>query len=548
MRLVKAGVTGWMLLAGYGLAAQDAFDRTNPDLQVERDPRMDVAEPTIRIAFQPVLDMQPQQADADELAVGAIIIDGLQALARSDFASVIEPYAGRSLSRAELARLVDAIAAEARGRGYILATAWIAPQALTGGMLHVAVDEGRIEEVRIIGADEPVIRRQLEPLLAEPALTNAALQRAVMLADDLPGVWIRKTRFEREGERRILVVEARREDFAGSAQIATDGTRPVGPVRARINLDANGLLSPADQVELSLSTTPLDPEELAFFSARYSVVVNDQGTSLGVFGSYSRTEPGAYLAASELLGRSWRGGVRMRHPVLRRQRRGLWLEASGEVQDLRQDSFGALARHDRIALARLGFYGFGPLAGGNLQGRATISQGFDMLGATELGDPLASRGDAPAGFTTLTWWLNWRRGLAERLSLSLAMNGQVSTDPLLIGENFAIGGNAFLRGYDFGQRIGDQGIAGLGELRYDWPGALGMVRHLQLYAFADGGTVTNLAGGRGSGTLASSGAGLRTDITRDLDFDLEIAVPLTEARFDTNDNSPRINLRINQSF
>jgi hemolysin activation/secretion protein len=199
-------------------------------------------------------------------------------------------------------------------------------------------------------------------------------------------------------------------------------------------------------------------------------------------------------------------------------------------------------------LARLGFYGFGPLAGGNLQGRATISQGFDMLGATDLGDPLASRGDAPPGFTTLSWWLNWRRALAARLSLSLAASGQVSTDPLLIGENFAIGGNAFLRGYDFGQRIGDQGIAGLGELRYDWPEALGMVRHVQLYAFADGGTVTNLAGGRGSGTLASSGAGLRADVTRDLDFDLEIAVPLTEPRYDTNDNSPRINLRVNQSF
>lgn len=88
----------------------------------------------------------------------------------------------------------------------------------------------------------------------------------------------------------------------------------------------------------------------------------------------------------------------------------------------------------------------------------------------------------------------------------------------------------------------------MGELRYDLPNALGAKRDLQLYAFADGGTVSNLADGRGGGTLASSGVGFRADLTRDLDIDLEIAAPLTERRFDTNDHAPRINLRVVQSF
>ena len=548
MRLVKGLLLGQVLLAGQGLAAQDALDRTNPAQQVERERPMVQVEEAVRIEIQPVLEMPATTGEGAGLDVGAIVIDGLVALDRGDFAAVIEPFAGRPLDRAELRRLTDAVANHARARGYILATAWIPEQALTGGVLRVNVDEGGIDEIRIEGSDDPVIRRQLERLLAIRPLTLAALQREVLLADDTSGVWIRKTRFERDGGRRILVVDARRQDFGGSVLLATDGTKPVGPVRARIDLDANGLISPRDRVDLSFSTTPLDPDELAFFSARYSVVVNDAGTLLGAFGSFSRTEPGAYLAYRELLGESWQGGVRMRHPLLRGQRRSLWLEASAEVQDLAQDSFGTLARHDRIAVARLGFYGFGPLAGGTLQGRATVSQGLDVLGATALGDPLASRLDAGPGFTTLTWWLNWRRSLAGRVSLSLAANGQLSRDPLLIGESFALGGNAFLRGYDFAQAIGDEGVAGVGELRYDWPRALGAVEHLQLYAFADGGMVSNLAGGRGDETLASSGAGLRADVTRNLDFDLEVAVPLTDPRYDTGDKTPRINLRVSQSF
>jgi len=379
-------------------------------------------------------------------------------------------------------------------------------------------------------------------------VTLASLERAVLLADDLPGVVVRSTRFEREGEQRVLVVTAQRDTIGGGVLVATDGTKPLGPVRARIDLDANGLISPRDRVDLSFSATPFDPGELAFFNARYSVVVNDSGTTLGGFGTWSRTEPGAYLAALELEGEAWQGGIRLRHPLMRGQRRSLWLEASAELQDLRQDSFGAPARHDRIALARLGFYGFGPLAGGNLQGRATVSQGLDILGATGEGDPLASRLDAKPDFTTLSWWLNWRRGIAPRVGLSLATSGQVSSAPLLVGESFALGGSAYLRGYDFAQQVGDEGIAGLAELRYDWPDPLGAARHLQLYAFADGGTVSNRADGFGGGTLASSGAGLRTDLTRSLDIDVEIAVPLTEARYDTDDRTPRINLRVSQSF
>ena len=538
-----------MVLAASPLAAQDALDRTNPQGLANRDELQLPPPDKVRIEVQPVLDMPSTgSGESGAIDVGAIVVDGLVAMDRAAFARVIEPFAGRALDRTELVRLTDAIAARAREEGYVLASAWIPEQALVGGMLRVRIDEGTIDGLRIEGSDDPAIRRQLERLVGGGPVTLAALQREVLLADDLPGVWIRSTRFEREGTRRILVVDAARSDAGGSVLVATDGTKPLGPVRARIDFDANGLISPRDQVDLSVSATPFDPEELAFFSARYAVIVNDAGTSVGAFGSWSRTEPGAYLAGRGLIGEAWQAGLRLRHPLMRGSARSLWLEASGEVQDLRQDTFGQLARHDRIALARLGFYGFGPLAGGSLQGRATVSQGIPVLGATGTSDPLASRFDAAPDFTTLTWWLNWRRGIVPRVSLSLASTGQLSTTPLLIGESFVLGGTQFMRGYDFAQRVGDEGVAGSAELRYDWPRALGGVRHLQLYAFADGGTVSNLGGGLGGGTLASSGAGLRTDITRDLDLDFEVAVPLTEERYDTGDNSPRLNLRISQSF
>ena len=548
MRAVKYWIGVLPVLVAGPLAAQDALDRTNPQTQANRDEQALPPQDQVRIEVLPVLDTPLGSGGGPVLDVGAIVVDGLVAMRQADFAAVVEPFAGRPLDRAELGRLTDAIAARAREEGYVLATAWIPEQTLVGGMLRVRIEEGRIDAVRLEGSDDPVIARQLARLANGRPVTLVDLQREVLLADDLPGVWIRSTRFDRQGERRVLVVDARRDDVGGSLTASSDGTKPLGPIRARIDLDANGLISPRDRIDLTFSATPFDPEELAFFSARYSVVINDRGTSVGAFGSYSRTEPGAYLANRELVGESWQGGIRIRHPLMRTQKRSLWLEASAELQDLSQDSFGQRARHDRIALARLGFYGFGPLAGGNLQGRATVSQGIPTFGATRTGSALASRLDAQPDFTTLSWWLSWRRRIISRVSLQLAGIGQLSTTPLLIGESFALGGGQFLRGYDFAQRVGDQGAAGLAELRYDWPKALGAVRNLQLYAFADGGTVSNLASGFGGGTLASSGAGLRTDINSQLDLDVEIAVPLTEDRYDTGDNTPRLNIRVSQSF
>ena len=548
IRWVNTAGIGFLAIAGHGLAAQNALDRTNPAQQVTPQPALQSASVPVRIDIEPVLETPLSGVSDEAIDVAAIIIDGLAVLDRAEFAGTIENFAGRSLTRADLAKLTDDIVEIARSRGFVLATAWVPEQSLVAGMLRVRIDEGVIDAVRLEGVDDPAIHGQLGRLVTGRPVSLAELQREVLLASDLPGVWIRSTRFESESGQRVLVVHATREKFGGSAEVSTDGIKPVGPLRARIDLDANGLISSRDRVDLTFSTTPVEPDELAFFSARYSLVVNDRGTNIGLFGAYSRTEPGAYLADAQLLGNAWQAGARLLHPVMRSQQRSLWLESSLEVQDLKQDAFAMRVRQDRIALARIGLYGYGRVAGGTFQGRVTATQGLDILGATTKGDPFASRLDAGADFSKLSWWWNWRRGLASRLSMSLAATGQFSSAPLLIGESFTLGGGAFLRGYDFAQRIGDEGIAGLAEIRYDWPRALGTGQQVQIYAFADGGTVSFVESAFAGGSLASSGAGLRMDVGRSLNLDAEVAVPLTEPRYDTADNTPRINIRVNKSF
>ena len=548
MRSNAAKVLSLVALAGaFPAAAQDALDRTDPT-QAEADEKAQpIGDDETRIDTVEI-DVDRTVFDDTRDDVGAIVVEGLVALSPQDFADIVQDYSARTLGAGEMSALSDRIAARARERGFIFANAVISPQSLSSGVLRVSLDEGVIDEIRIEGDADPAILSQLEPLRDGRPVTLARLERHILLADDISGIRLRSPRYEREGERGVLIVEARRDRFSGRAELANDGSQPIGPLRARIDFDANGLISPFDEIDFTYSTVPTEPGELQYLAGRYSVVVSPQGTEVSFGASYSATRPGAYLADRDIFGKSARVSGRLRHPLRRSRGFSIWVDGELEFRDLRQDRFGALARHDRIPVARLGFYSRALMLDGAIRGGLTLSQGLDILDATQQGDPLASREDASPDFTVLSGWFAWERALASSLELALAGRGQLSSTPLLITEDIGLGGNSFLRGYDFSERSGDNGIMGSAELRYDWRNPLGMLRRAELYAFADGGVVGNLEDGRGSGSLASSGGGIRTDLTRNLDLDLELAFPLTGPRYDTDDKSPRFNVAVTQSF
>lgn len=533
------GIIGVALAVASPCAAQNALDRTDPTQIEEPQPKPRGIEPTVDVEE---IDVETTTADPAEgrYDVGAIVLEGLTALAPGDFADILTDFSARSLTATQLGALSERIAGRARERGFIFASASVAPQSLSAGVLRIRVDEGVIDEIRVTGDADRAIIAQLEPLRDGQPVTLRRLERQILIADDLSGVWLRSPRYEREGDRGILIVEAGRRDFAGRAELTNDGSKPIGPLRARIDFDANGLISPFDEVDLTFSTVPTDPSELLFVAGRYAVVVSPRGTEISFSSSYSVTRPGSYLEDREIFGESMRLSAKLRHPLERSRAFSLWIDGELEFRDLRQDRFDVRARHDRIPVARIGLYTRALMLDGSVRGGLTLSQGLDILDATQEGDPLASRDDASPDFTTLAGWFAWERGLSRSISIALAGRGQVSTTPLLITEDVGLGGNSFLRGYNFSERSGDYGAMGSVELRYDWNAPFKLARRTQLYAFADAGAVGNLDDGRGGGSLASGGAGARTALTREIGFDIQLAVPLTGPRYDTDDTSPRI--------
>jgi hemolysin activation/secretion protein len=518
-----------------------------PDASLVREQVHNTRPLPSRPAEQPTI--APRESQAPELAqpitVGAIKVEGATMVPVSAFAEAIQPYLGRPLAGADLRKLAGDVARVLREAGYGLATAAIPQQKIENGILRVTVDEGHIDAVDA-GGDKAVERVLAELANGQPVRTDK-LERQLLLAEDLAGATLARPQVVRRDGHQVLTVQVYRTKVSGRAGADNWGNHSVGPVRATLNIDINAVLADDDRLSIGGATTPAAPGEFQYVEANYSKALDANGTEAGVGGYYAhtRTREGQDRALYD--GSSEQVEARLSHAIARSRRFSGWVIGDIAFLDSALSRNGRPVRGDRIASGSLALSLLARGKGVWIRGRLAVVQGLDLLGATDPGDPLASRRDASGRFTKLEFYSAIGVDLAPRLSLGLALQGQLASNPLLVSEEIGLGGQSFLRAFDYREVSGDQGAAASAELRYDLLGLPRPIRRAQLYVYADAGRVTNLEGGFGGGTLASAGGGLRAWLPSGFEGSLELGLPLTDSPFDP-DPTPRVSFTLSKSF
>ena len=537
------------VLASTGIArAQIPLDQSNTAI-IQRDSKAaPEAPPPTRLkvetdSAEPTVALAPTDKG---IFVGAIRVAGAKQIGVEAFSPAIEPYIGRTVSNAELARLSRAVADIARARGYKFASAYVAPQALSLGVLTITLDEGAIATVRIEGSKN----RQLKEILvgiAGEARPYDLVERHLLLAADIAGIALKRIRFVREAGRGVLIVAVAENRFSGRIGFDTLGTKAVGPARAIASFSGASLVSAGDQLSVQAATTPLQPNELGFVALRYALPLDADGTVLTGSVAFARSEPGGILKQFASVGHSATYGLSLSHQLIRSRARNLYVALGFEQLSSRQSLFGLRARDTQSAALSLTIGANQQLFGGRLRGETTLMQGLSGFGATPRGDPLSSRADAGPGFTRFGFDADWTGPLAGPLSLRLGATAQLASAPLYAEQELGIGGPRFGRAYSYSERSGDEGALGLVEVRADFNKATRWLDWVQPYAFVDGGRVTNIGERFGGGSLYSGGGGVRARLGG-FDLGVEAAFPLGSERFDSGDHSPRFNLQLSKPF
>ena len=497
--------------------------------------------PPTKAVPPPVASKPAPMVERGRFFIADVAITGTQNLSTADFADIIAPYLGRTWGEDDLRRLTQDITQRARDKGFLLAQARVPRQSLKDGHLIVELSEGRIDAVRIIGSDNKALAGTLNPLVGRFA-RKQDVERALVLAGDIPDIRVQKSRFVQEGGVNILEVTVA--ERGNSLILSADnyGTDRFGPVRVRATFKANALLTGSDSATVGVRTNPLDPKEFVYASAGYELGLGHNGTRLGVSATIGDTQPGPGSSGfAEIEGDSRFVSAELTHPLVRGDGGSIWVNAGAAYLTIEQEALGTILSADTQVTFTLGLSSNHKVGGGRLRGGVTVTRGAGLLGTTRVSDTGKSRFDGDGVFTKASAYVSWSGPLIGNLGLSLSGYGQMADRPLLASQELSIGGAYSARGFDFSEISGENGVYGMAELNYTFRKPTPWIRQLQPYVFIDGGTADNKGTGGGSGSLLSGGMGMRARIGA---FSLEVegAAPINRPRDATGDKSPQVNV------
>ncbi|HEY9063423.1 MAG TPA: ShlB/FhaC/HecB family hemolysin secretion/activation protein [Burkholderiaceae bacterium] len=521
--------------------------------------------PPERLAGDDESAAQPDAA-SDEPRVRparVIVVGGFPALTKAA-REVDQQLRGRTVSLREIQRAAAQLEGRYAAAGYPLARVVVPPQRLADdGPLTLRVVDGFIEDIVVDGVDAAMrapVRKRLQPLVGVRSLTLAALERAVLLAGELPGLRLRSAlvRGRQEGGVR-LVVDGTHDPAA--AQLRVDNALPKSFGRREANgtLSLNSPFGTGEQWYAATAQAPRQddsrPAALASYGVGVMMPTPSIGTTVNLEYAWADTAPhtDAGTLATTATYRRW--SVRTTYALVRRHDRRIDVQAGvdGIEQRLIASDFAVDLNRDHYGALRLGWAGAFLLSRAtSLQARLFADAGLGGRGDADVassGVPLSRAGASShfdkAGFESnlLSTSANWQ--------FDMRMRGQSAARPLLTPEGLSLASPDTLSAFDAGTLNVDTGLVARAQLgrRLAMPGTAEYAPGCLVYSFVGAGhghVFDATAVQRASLDAVAAGVGLRLAYTRRPGQSLALNVEAATGH--TNGGTPGRSSRIGLSL
>ncbi|MDU9409077.1 ShlB/FhaC/HecB family hemolysin secretion/activation protein [Pseudomonas sp. zfem001] len=413
----------------------------------------------------------PAAEAGPRLQVNGFILDGNQALSDEVLLTQLADLSGRELTVGQLQGAANRITRLYRESGYPLARAYLPAQEIEGGMVKIAVLEGRYGEIQV--KDQATLRGSalapLAALQAGDAVQGKSLERSLLLLQDTPGVEVKSTLRPgtSTGTTDLLVDVQRAPLVSGSVDADNYGNRFVGEYRLGGTLNLNNPLGFGDRLTLRAMGSE---EDQRYGRIAYQLPVGPWATQVGVAYSDMDYQLGKDFEDLDAHGNARIASVFALQPLVRSRDFSLYGQLQFDDKRLKDDIDLFDQKSDkraRVTILSLTGNSRDTLLGGGVNSFALAwSQGSLNID----GAPAKRVDDLTAGtrgqFHKLNPSLVRLQRLSDRFSLYTQLQGQWADGNLDSSEKLYLGGAYGVRAYPQGEASGDQGWLANVELRY----------------------------------------------------------------------------------
>ncbi|MCF8169464.1 MAG: ShlB/FhaC/HecB family hemolysin secretion/activation protein [Rhodoferax sp.] len=454
------------------LIHSEAHAQTPPDAgalrqQIERDRTNPLPG---KIAPEKLATPEPMRPAAGVvITVKQFRFTGNTLFSADQLAPVLASYLNRPLDFAQLEAASAEIATTYRNAGWLVRV-FLPKQDVTEGVLTIHIVEAIFSGVSLDGP-EP-LRLKFPQVLgifsaqqaSGQAINTNALDRALLLADDLPGVAVAGTLVEgqKDGETGIRLKLSDEALVMGEASLDNTGSRSTGPQRLSANIYLNSPLGLGEQLIANLAHT----EASDYARASFTAPLGHDGWRVGAnAGSLRYKIVAPEFAALNSLGSSDSLGLEASYPLLRSRSRNLYLNLNYDYKGFHNESNAAVqsdyaSRNFSFALSGNAFDDLG--GGGANSASLTLVTGTLALGDLESGENPAREGR----FGKLRYALSRQQAITRELSLYATLSGQHADTALDSSEKLSLGGASGVRAYPSGEASGSNGKLAALELRW----------------------------------------------------------------------------------
>jgi len=423
-----------------------------PSQVTPRDIRPDTA--PVTAAPPPVVAPPPLEAPpgAENLTVRLADVSvegGFEELAAATEA-LVAPLKGATVKGTAIYQLAADIEALYAQAGYPLVRVVLPPQSLAdGGTLRLTVVDGFVESLDLAavpGRLRRPIETLLKPLVGQPHLRMATLERRLTLVGAVPGAKVATTlaRGDQPGGVK-LVLKAQYDPFSG--QISADNRLGDSFDNWQLNTQVavNSPFGRGEQVYLYVSGEPdytrafRDEAPRRVIGGGVIWPIGSNGMTVSPEFTHSDTQPVAGPGSLPTRGLFDRYSLKLAYPLVRNRAQALNINLSFEYakQTLDTPLFSLRLNEDRLNVLRLGADWNGSLPwGASLYVSNTLSQGVTWLNARTAAEAAASpygfsRFGADPTFTKAEATVSYGQAIGPKTSLQLTLRSQAALSGVL---------------------------------------------------------------------------------------------------------------------